>query len=196
MGCGDVRRVGRLDMAALPDVVPADAVELRRSRTSHLAELMAAMQTSRAELTRWLPWADPFPTEDAELAFLRDQERAFDCDESYGYFLFDRESGELVGGIGLHRKDERTAEIGYWVRSDCTGRGFATASAGALTEAAFRFLAAVDRVIIRMDQANYASAAVPRKLGFTLQGEDLSERVPSADRSGKGWLWAYHRPAE
>jgi RimJ/RimL family protein N-acetyltransferase len=129
------------------------------------------------------------------LEFLREQEGAFDRDEIYGYSLFECESDELVGGIGLHPKEETTAEIGYWVRSDRTGRGYATAAAGALTEAAFRCLRAVDRVIIRMDQANHASAAVPPKLGFTLQGEDVSQRVPSADRSGKGWLWACYRPA-
>ncbi len=163
---------------------------------SHLAELMAAIEASQPELTRWLPWADPLPTEDAELEFLREQERAFDSDDNYGYFLFERDSGELVGGIGLHPKEQKSAEIGYWVRSDRTGRGYATAAAGAMTDAVFDCLAEVDRVIIRMDQANHASAAVPPKLGFTLRGEDLSPRVPSADRSGKGWIWACHRPAK
>ena len=157
---------------------------------------MAAIETSQSELTRWLPWADPLPTEEAELEFLRDQERAFDCDEMFAHFLFERDSGELVGGIGLHRKEEKTAEIGYWVRSDRAGRGYATAAAGAITDAAFDCLAEVDRVIIRMDQANHASAAVPPKLGFTLQGEDVSGRVPSADRSGKGWIWARLRSAK
>ena len=180
---------------ALPDVVRAEALELRRCRMWHLAELMAAIEASRAELTRWLPWADPLPTQEDELEFLREHERAFDRDEDYGYFLFERDFGELVGGIGLHPREERTAEIGYWVRSDRTGLGYATAAAGAMTAAAFECLAEVDRVIICMDQANHASGAVPPKVGFTLRGADVSGRVPSAHRSGKGWIWARHRPA-
>src|SRR5688500_3930161 len=124
-------------MAALPEILLVEALELRRCRMSHLAELMAAMQASQPVLTRWLPWADPLPTEEAELEFLREHERAFDSDEVYAYFLFERDSGELVGGIGLHPKEEKTAEIGYWVRSDRSGRGYATAAAGAMTDAAF-----------------------------------------------------------
>ncbi len=85
----------------------------------------------------------PLPTEEAELEFLREQERAFDSDEDYGYLLFERDSGELVGGIGLHPKEEKNAEIGYWVRSDRTGRGYATAAAGAVTDAVFDCLAEV-----------------------------------------------------
>lgn len=183
-------------MASLPDALSADGLELRRCRSSHIEELMAALEASRRELTRWLPWADPFPTDEEELRFLLEQEGAFDRDEIYAYFLFESGSGQLVGGIGLHPKDGRTAEIGYWVRSDRTGRGYATAASEALTNAAFRCLGDVDRVIIRIDQWNHASAAVPRKLGFTFEGEDVSERKPTVDRSGKGWLWARRRPTD
>jgi len=128
------------------------------------------------------------------LGFLRSQERAFDDDDDYLYLLFEGESDELVGGVGLHPKGAQTAEIGYWVRSDRTGRGYATVATGALTDAAFRYLHRMDRVIICMDKANHASAAVPPKLGFALVGEDLSQRVPSPDRSGQGWMWARQRP--
>src|SRR4051812_39379339 len=189
------REMCDVEVMVMPDVLPAGALELRRCRTSHLVELMTAIAASRPGLTRWLPWADPWPTEEAELEFLRAHEQAFDRDEDYGYFLFERDSGELVGGIGLHPNEENTAEIGYWVRSDRIGRGYATAAAGALTSAAFLCLTTIDRVIIRMDQANHASAVIPPKLDFALHGEDVSRRVPTVDRSGKGWIWARRRSA-
>src|SRR5690348_1949572 len=100
----------------MPDVLAAHRLELRRCRSAHLVEVMAAFEVSAIELTRWLPWADPLPGAEAEAEFLRHLERAFDSDEEYGYFLFEHDSGELVGGIGLHPRADSTAEISYWVR--------------------------------------------------------------------------------
>lgn len=99
-----------------------------------------------------------------------------------------------MGGAGLHPKEGDIAEIGYWVRSDRTGRGYATAAADALTAAAFDYLSDVVKVIIRMDQANLASAAVPPKLGYTLEGEEVFRDVVTSGHTGNGWIWAQSRP--
>jgi RimJ/RimL family protein N-acetyltransferase len=104
------------------------------------------------------------------------------------------DSGELVGGAGLHPKGPGTADIGYWVRADRTGRGYATAAARALTEAAFQHLADVHRVTIRMDQANVARAAVPRKLGYRGDREETTRDIVASGHTGKGWIWVYTRP--
>jgi RimJ/RimL family protein N-acetyltransferase len=96
---------------------------------------------SQPELAHWLPWADPMPTRDAEREFLERGVSAFDADDDRGYFLFERGSGEIVGGAGLYPKDDSgVVEIGYWVRFDRIGKGYATAAAGALTAAAFDYL--------------------------------------------------------
>jgi RimJ/RimL family protein N-acetyltransferase len=72
--------------------------------------------------------------------------------------------GEPVGGIGLHtRQGAGTMEIGYWIAATQIRRGYATEGSARLTDAAFA-LAGVVRAQIRCDQANQASAAVPRKL--------------------------------
>ena len=60
-------------------------------------------------------------------------------------------------------------EIGYWVHRAYTRRGLATAATAALVEQAFG-LPGVDRVEIVHDELNVASAAIPRKLGFTEVG--------------------------
>ncbi len=134
------------------------------------------------------------PTTDAERAFIEGHRRAFDGDQDYGYFLIERSTGELVGGAGLHPKEGDIAEIGYWVRSDRTGRGYATSAAKSLTGAAFDNLSNVGTIIIRMDQANLASAAEPPKLGYTLQGEEVFREMATSGHTGKGWIWAQSRP--
>jgi len=181
-------------MAALPDVLPAGSVQLRRCRLGNLDALMDAVARSQSELARWLPWADPMPTVEAEREFLLQQQRSFDADEDWGYFLIASGTDDLVGGAGLHPRARGVVEIGYWVRTDCTRRGYATAAAGALTSAAFAHLPDVERVGIRMDQANVASAAVPPKLGYRLDGEDPLRDIVASGHSGKGWIWICTRP--
>ena len=177
----------------MPDVLPAGPVELRRTRSEDLDGLMRALEVSQPDLARWLPWADPMPTREAEREFLEGRAAAFDADEEWGYFLVEPASGELVGGAGLHPRGPGVVEIGYWVRSDRTRRGYATAAAGTLAEAAFEHLPDVQRVVIRMDQANAASAAVPPKLGFVCEGEDPLRDIVTSGHTGTGWIWARTR---
>jgi hypothetical protein len=40
-----------------------------------------------------------------------------------------------------------------------------------------------------MDQANRASAAIPPKLGFRLEGEETMRDVVTSGHTGKGWIW-------
>ncbi len=107
--------------------------------------------------------------------------------------MFETDTDELVGTIALHRRSDDVAEIGYWVRSDRTRRGYATAAAGALTFVAFDRLPEVQRVIIRMDQANVASAAVAARLGFDLVGEEADREIVTSGHTGKGWIWSRRR---
>jgi RimJ/RimL family protein N-acetyltransferase len=142
-----------------------------------------------------MPWAATLPSADEMSAVLRAGEASFDADQEWTYTLVERDSGDVVGGAGLHpRSGPESIEIGYWVRSDRTGRGYATAAARALAEAAFVSLGHVERIEIRMDAANRASAAVPPKLGFHLVGAEGRDLLAPA-HTGRGLVWALDRPA-
>ena len=94
----------------------------------------------------------------------------------------------MVGIIGLHRRiGPRAVEIGYWTHVDHAGRGYMTAAAKAVTEAA-EALDDVDRVEIHTDEANLRSAAIPQKLGYRLDRVDV--RIPEAPgESGRLQIW-------
>jgi RimJ/RimL family protein N-acetyltransferase len=155
---------------------------------------MAALAISLPELQQWLPWAQTMPTVEDELAVLTTGTAAFDADEEWAYMLYELETGELVGGAALHRRvGPGAVEIGYWVRSDRTKRGYATSAARALTDAVFTHRPDIERLEIHMDQANLASAAVPAKLGFRLEREDDRE-VLAVGESGRGFVWVLTRP--
>jgi RimJ/RimL family protein N-acetyltransferase len=160
-------------VARLPERLVAGPLDLDRWRLHHLDPLLDAVATSFPELHPWMPWAESMPTADEQREVLRAGEASFEADREWSYVLIERDSGQLVGAAGLHpRSAPRTVEIGYWVRSDRTGRGYATSAARALAEAALAHLPEVDQIEIRMDPANRASAAIPPKLGFHLLDAD------------------------
>jgi RimJ/RimL family protein N-acetyltransferase len=57
-----------------------------------------------------------------------------------------------------------------------------------LVGAASGYLDAATRIVIRMDQANLASASVPRKLGFTLDAREDRE-ITAKSHTGRGYVW-------
>ena len=158
-------------------------------------QMLDAVGRSIVELEQWMPWARELPTRSQFEAVLRDGTASFDRDTEWNYAIFECASDELVGSCGLHRFDDPSCpEIGYWIRSDRTHRGYATRAARALVGAAFAHLGDVDRVKIRMDRANTASAAVPARLGFTLDHEEDREIVTSG-HTGRGYVWILERRA-
>lgn len=83
---------------------------------------------------------------------------------------FRRDDGLLVGDFVLFHLDEThgTAEIGWVIRPDLTGRGYASEAATALLDAAFRIFG-VRRVVARIDAENTASARLAERLGMRLE---------------------------
>lgn len=129
--------------------------------------LKEAVDESLAELLPWMPWAaeEPQPLS-AKVELLRGFRGRFDLGKEFVYGIFTPDESAVVGGTGLHaRGGDDAFEIGYWIRTSHAGRGFATESSAVLTRVAFE-LCGVDRVDIRVDSANSASARIPRKLGF------------------------------
>ena len=133
-----------------------------------------------------MPWAQVPATRQSIGEFLDQAERDWERGREFQFAIRGRRGAEpeaLVGFCGLHdRIGAGGLEIGYWVRSDCTGRGVATSAASALTASALG-LDGVSRVEIHCDAANVRSAAIPPKLGFRLDRiEDPAADVARGDR--------------
>jgi RimJ/RimL family protein N-acetyltransferase len=129
--------------------------------------LKEAVDESLDELLPWMPWAveEPQPLS-AKVELLRGFRGRFDLGREFVYGILTPDESAAVGGTGLHtRRGEDAFEIGYWIRTSHAGRGLATEASAVLTRVAFE-LCGVDRVEIRVDPANLASARIPRKLGY------------------------------
>lgn len=151
--------------------------------------LMESVQESVEHLKPWMPWAhdEPLPFEQ-KLRGVRRFRGKFDLQEDYVYGIFNREETRLVGGTGLHtRVGDSQLEIGYWIHKDFINQGLVTESTAALVKVAFEVIH-IHRLEIHCDPRNLASAAVPRKLGFTHEGT-LRQKTPFLDRWSDSMVW-------
>lgn len=141
--------------------------------------LKDAIDGSLPELRRFTPWVIPEPDEvdvlEARLHRFRDQ---FANAQNFIYGIFAPSETRVLGQAGLYgRVGPDALEIGYWIRSDVTGRGYASEAARALTHVAF-VECGVQRVEIRCEPDNAASAAIPLRLNYKLR-ELLLEDPPA-----------------
>ena len=153
-------------------------------------QMLADSVTESVEHLRpWMPrsYNEPEPIE-VKLDRLKRFRGMFDLGQDFVYGIFNLEETRLLGGTGLHtRLGESELEIGYWIHKDFTNQGLVTESTAALVKVAFEILH-VHRLEIHCDPANHASAAIPRKLGFTHEGT-LRAKTPFLDRWSDSMIW-------
>lgn len=141
---------------------------LRCWNPSDAALFMDAITVSKDHLLPFMPWAANIPEPfDTYVERLRSFRARFDGGEDYVYGVFNGDESRVLGGTGLHtRLKDDALEIGYWIHKDFINQGFATELSAALTKVAFEIYH-INRMEIHCSIKNQASAAVPRKLGYT-----------------------------
>jgi ribosomal-protein-serine acetyltransferase len=152
----------------MPRLALSDGRHLRPLEEADADELHALIERNRAGLARWMAWAQE-PTPEQTLEFVR---RAI-ARESEGSSL-DRaivaEQGILgMAGLAKIDRENRSAEIGYWLDEANRGRGIMTAAVAALVEDAFERLR-LNRLEIHCDIENARSRAVAERLHFRYEG--------------------------
>jgi RimJ/RimL family protein N-acetyltransferase len=160
----------RKALSTVPERIEGANIILRRWTPADAPLLLAAISASLPALRQWTPWVIPDPLEvsvlEERLAKFHAQ---FDASESFIYGIFDARETSVLGQAGLYaRIGPGALEVGYFLRSDATGRGIATQATRLLIDVAFRFCE-VTRVEARCEPGNHASIAIPRRLGFTLR---------------------------
>lgn len=181
-------------MNPLPVEFRTERLFLRPWRAGDAADLKPILDANAVHLRRWIPAhvaeSAPLPELERRLEGFADDFRA---GRNFRYAILTAPANGLCGEVSLFPRSatDRVAlaaadrmEIGYWLRSDLTGRGYATEAAKAMLQLASS-LPGISQVEIRCDPANGASAAVPRRLGFSLLPPETESLM----------LWAYTVPA-
>jgi ribosomal-protein-serine acetyltransferase len=173
------------------ETLTGDGVTLRRWRTGDAALVQRAVAESLDHLAPWMPFAvGGYTLADGE-SFLASTEADWDAGNAFNYAIFAHD-GVVAGSCGLMTRPEDGFEIGYWLHASYTGRGLATQAAALLVREAWRVGAAY--VMIRHDEANVRSRAVPERLGFSFveRRAPVVEKLTSA-RIGVDVIWRLER---
>jgi ribosomal-protein-serine acetyltransferase len=129
----------------------------------------AAAESSLAELRPWMAWAAKTSLEETE-SFAVNAEAQWGAGTLFHFAIVGNE--EVIGAVGLEVRGEeldRLGVLGYWVRSDRCGQGFATEAAASVVDFAFREIG-LHRLELRAAVGNRASQRVGEKLGFQREG--------------------------
>jgi RimJ/RimL family protein N-acetyltransferase len=161
-----------------PEEIITERLLIRKPLPGDGKAVYEAIQSSLNELKPWMPWAHTNQSEVDVEANIRDSIAKFITREDLRLHLLDKVTGEFIGSSGLHRInwDIPKFEIGYWIDTLHSGKGYITEATEAITNFAFTELHA-KRVEIRCDSTNTRSRAIPEKLGFTLEGILKSESL-------------------
>lgn len=136
------------------------------------AEELAALANNRrvAEMLGRMP--HPYNEEDARafIANARGRQRS-----GCHYALALAENGAFIGCAGLYASDHGL-ELGYWIGQPYWGNGYATETAHALVDLAFR-ATAIERLHVACRVINPASRRVIHKCGFQYAGQGMLESL-------------------
>ncbi len=146
-------------------------VELRPPRAADVDDIFRAVRASRAELIPWMAWCHEGYAVVETAEWVRNAQRWWEQDVEYPFVIRGVEDGALLGTCGLNDLDRqnRRANLGYWLRTAATGHGAATRAARLV--AAFALgVVGLDRVEILAATGNARSQAVARRAGAVEEG--------------------------
>ena len=163
-------------MKDVPYSFETERLTIRGPRVGDGVRVRTAVLASHEELKPWMPWAVEIPSEEEYEILVREGQVRYLGRQDFWLLLFLKGTETLIGGSGLHRPDWSVPsfEIGYWLHSQHTGQGYMTEAVQAICQLAFTHLDA-QRLFIRCDSENKASAAVARRCGFTFEGTHLHD---------------------
>jgi len=171
--------------------------------------LFAAVRESIAEVSPWLPWCHPAYMPEETTAFIESTRQAWAQESQFNFGIFDAQSGGHLGGVSVNHvvRQNRMANVGYWVRSTATKRGVASRAVRLAAQFAFEDLG-LTRIEIAAIPENLPSRRVAEKVGarfeviarnrivmhgqaypaalYSLLPADLAAARASADRAAGG----------
>ena len=146
---------------------------LREPRLTDYEAWRTARETSHAALTRWEP--DWQPEELSRQYFARTlkfKRRARLRAQRLGFFAFNKDSQTLIGAVTLSNisfGNQFSGEVGYWVTSHASGKGYASQMVGMVSELGIETLG-LQRLQAACQPENLASRRVLEKNDFKYEG--------------------------
>jgi RimJ/RimL family protein N-acetyltransferase len=145
-------------------------IVLRPLLRGDVREVFAAVRESYAELSRWMAWCTPDYDEAGVAAYVEHANEQRQAGVSFEFGIFST-NGEFLGNCGLNdlNRENKFANLGYWIRTPRTRQGIATTAVHELARWGFsntdlnRF-----EIVVAVD--NLASQRVAERAGAVREG--------------------------
>lgn len=159
-----------MDKRAFPDQLEAERIVLRKHELAIAEVMFARIDQERERLRVFLPWVDASKTVDDTITYIERSREEHDRGTGAAFGIYDRASDVYMGNIGVHAVlwDQECCELGYWLLGDFEGKGYVSEAVETLERVCFEL--GFHRVEIRCSSLNERSVAVPRRLGYLLDG--------------------------
>ncbi|CAL7959781.1 Ribosomal protein N-acetyltransferase [Gammaproteobacteria bacterium] len=149
-------------------------------------EYTKAVTESMDELRPWMPWAQYHPTVNQSEEYIREccANWILKNNNNIGLplWIIEKTSGIFIGHIVMWNIawDIPKFELGFWMRTSHTHKGYTTEATNALIRYCFLQLG-VRRIEIRCEAKNVRSQLIPQHLGFQLDGTLRNNSIAVAD---------------
>lgn len=143
-------------------------VTIKKIIPEHIPLLYQAAFESREVLKTWLPWCHSNYSIEETKDWVNFQQTAWNNKLEFSFGIFEADSGRFVGGCGLNQMNwiYKIGNLGYWVATKFTGKGFASSAAKLCAEFGFSELS-LNRIEIVAAEGNISSQKVAEKAGAT-----------------------------
>ncbi len=169
----------------------AVAIDLLPYEPGDAAALTEAVQESVREVQPWMPWCYPGYSIGDAREYIGAAMAGRRQGTMYDFAIL--VDGRIAGGCGMNQINvlDRVANLGYWVRTSCAGRGVATAAVRQLLRWGFDHTN-LNRIEIVAAVDNHASQRVAEKKGA---GRDavLAKRTMVAGQPSAAVLYSVLR---
>lgn len=151
-------------------ILTTERLVLRRLRPDE-ADAVATYKND-PEVARYQDWDLPYPVAEIAAKIAAYAHRPWPCPGA-GLNVAIERGGELIGDLGVGWDDDGTeAEVGYTLRTEQQGQGYATEAVGAVVDRLFA--EGVRRITATVDAADVESIRVFERSGFRRQGVTTS----------------------
>jgi ribosomal-protein-serine acetyltransferase len=173
-------------MVATPSTVlytPRFALQPFRRRD--IGPVHDAVQVSLPQLAVYLPWANSNYTRSVTQRFIRESAGAWHEGRAFDFAIRrDADPQRHLGNVSIWfvSRANMCGEVGYWVRTDESGKGICTEATARILRFGFEDLG-LHRIVVRIGVGNRGSERVAEKLGFSMEGT-LRDEV----KVGREWM--------
>jgi RimJ/RimL family protein N-acetyltransferase len=152
-------------------------ITMRPHQLKDVRPCFEAAQQSINELSPWMFWCHSGYSIDETKIWIESRPWLWNKGTDYSFAIIDPHERSFLGSCALSHVDpvNRVAELGYWVRTDRSRQGIASAATLLAARFAFEKLA-LNRVEIVVATGNKASQRVAEKIGAVREGT-LRERI-------------------